>query len=363
MSTLSNSVLPPPKSWDEFEETALSALKIKWRSPTLTHHGRAGQPQAGVDIYGPNDLGATVGVQCKLTSAEIAPDPGALALKAEQIQPPLHDFYFATSSPTDAVLQAKVRLLSQARVQKGLFPVGIFFWNDLVQELLKDSGELYKHYPQFRPQTEYTSNENVRLLALLTLAYYGSNLNFYIELIFGEIGRMAQEDPRQFTVVTRTISACADSALGPSDSELIRRHLPVLESRVFEASAATEEVYNPWRQPDDLAKEIEAYIRNVEYALDGTPLWAFRTGLILAHWARALFRQDQSPPGIVAKLETALPPLFGSAKVPPDLAKEIDSFDPEYIGAASFPDHLHAVIRERLRFEGEQHATKEPAEA
>ena len=68
MPTLSNMQDPPPKDWSEFESITLSSLKIKWKSPNLTKHGRQGQAQAGVDIYGEDDLGRFVGVQCKLTT-------------------------------------------------------------------------------------------------------------------------------------------------------------------------------------------------------------------------------------------------------------------------------------------------------
>ena len=269
MPTLSSSMLPPPKSWDEFEDITHSALKIKWNSPNLTRHGHLGQRQSGVDIYGPNELGALAGVQCKLSASEISAGSTALVELADDFEPALHEFFFATASPTDAALQREIRMLSLSRVGSGRFPVGIFFWGDIVQELIKDKAELCKHYPQFCTDTTATIDENVRHLALVSLAYYGLSLNFYIELIFGEFGRMAQEDPRQFSVITRTVSACTNVAVGPSDGELIRRHLAVLDSRVFEAYEADEDTYNPWRSPQDLANEIEAYVRNVEYTLDG----------------------------------------------------------------------------------------------
>ena len=65
MPTLSNINLPTPKSWDEFEEITLDALRIKWDSPNLQRHGRQGQPQAGVDVYGDDNLSQAAGVQCK----------------------------------------------------------------------------------------------------------------------------------------------------------------------------------------------------------------------------------------------------------------------------------------------------------
>jgi hypothetical protein len=61
MPTLAHMHVPRPKGWDEFQDITLTSLKLRWRSPNLTQNGRSGQPQAGVDIYGPDDLGRFVG--------------------------------------------------------------------------------------------------------------------------------------------------------------------------------------------------------------------------------------------------------------------------------------------------------------
>lgn len=61
MPTLSSMFIPVPTSWKEFEKITLSSLKIKWNSPNLTLHGRQGQLQNGVDIYGDDYLGRFVG--------------------------------------------------------------------------------------------------------------------------------------------------------------------------------------------------------------------------------------------------------------------------------------------------------------
>src|SRR3990172_4678532 len=115
MPTLSSALIPPPRSWEEFEEITLSAVRIKWESPTFTRHGRSGQGQHGVDLYGPNELGALVGVQCKLDSRDIAARLEELIEQAEAFSPPLPEFFLATATPTDAKLQQEVRLVSHHR--------------------------------------------------------------------------------------------------------------------------------------------------------------------------------------------------------------------------------------------------------
>jgi hypothetical protein len=131
MPTLSNSVLPIPKAWDEFEEITLDALKIKWDNPDLQKNGRSGQAQAGVDIFGKDYFFKEVGVQCKkyentLTIKTIKQE----ITKAEKFIPSLDIFYVATTQPNDAKLQKEIRLVSKERVRNGKFPIGILFWND-----------------------------------------------------------------------------------------------------------------------------------------------------------------------------------------------------------------------------------------
>ena len=47
--------MPAPKSWDEFEDISLSAAKLRWNSTDFFRHGRLGQKQDGVDIWGHDD--------------------------------------------------------------------------------------------------------------------------------------------------------------------------------------------------------------------------------------------------------------------------------------------------------------------
>lgn len=107
--------VPPPKGWEEFEDIVLSCLRIKWGSPGLAKHGRRGQAQAGVDIYGPDYLGRLVGIQCKNTpdGLEFSTVEGE-SERAEAFQPSLSAFYLATTAPTDAVGRRACRVRAGA---------------------------------------------------------------------------------------------------------------------------------------------------------------------------------------------------------------------------------------------------------
>jgi hypothetical protein len=155
MPTIASSVVPPPKSWDEFEDIALAAAKLRWDSVDFERHGRAGQKQDGVDIYGHDDDDLHIGVQCKNTV-------GGLTLKiikgeidqAEKFEPALDKLYIATTAKRDASLQKEVRSLSKERRSSKRFSVNVLFWDDICQDLAKDDEAFFAHFPQFRGKVD-----------------------------------------------------------------------------------------------------------------------------------------------------------------------------------------------------------------
>jgi hypothetical protein len=153
MPTLLKMRVPPPTDWSEFEDITRSALKVKWRSSDMQRNGRNGQKQHGIDVYGHDDLSRLVGIQCRnkddtpLKMKEVLEAVAA----AETYPEPLAAFYMATTLSRDAKLQAEALTVSEARVKAGKFPLGILFWEDLYEELVGDTAEFAKHYPQLVP--------------------------------------------------------------------------------------------------------------------------------------------------------------------------------------------------------------------
>ncbi|HEJ9692727.1 hypothetical protein PFP02_003480 [Proteus mirabilis] len=151
MPTLSNSNIPTPKSWDEFEDITLTALQIRWSNSELFRNGRQGQRQDGVDIYGNNSSGNFVGVQCKNTIRGITEKIVMDEIKnAESFTPPISELVVATTADRDANLQKKVRNISKDRQLNNLFTVSLLFWNDICNDLVEDEDKFFKHYPQFK---------------------------------------------------------------------------------------------------------------------------------------------------------------------------------------------------------------------
>lgn len=154
MPTYANIRMPPPKSWDEFEAIVCSAAKNRWSSADFTAHGRQGQRQDGVDVYGKDDKGRLVGLQCKNTWSGVSTTTiGDEVGKAESFKPALSQLYVATTADTDKHLQAFVRELSAKRMKAGKFEVSVLFWTDIWHDLTLEDSRLFQHYPQLKPES------------------------------------------------------------------------------------------------------------------------------------------------------------------------------------------------------------------
>jgi hypothetical protein len=150
MPTIANSRLPKPSGWDEFEDICLSSFKLRWGNPNLTRHGRQGQEQQGVDIYGNDNLQRLVGIQCKNTIGTINTKiVDTEIINAEKFTPSLASLYIATTADSDAALQNYVRTISEVRHRNKRFTVDIVFWGAIEHDISVEVKEVAKHYPQF----------------------------------------------------------------------------------------------------------------------------------------------------------------------------------------------------------------------
>lgn len=146
MPSPSTTNLPRPKSWEEFEDICADILKKIWKDPYVIRHGRSGQRQNGVDIYGhPEHLGGVTerkyaGAQCKETDFLSFLTVEKETIKATSFEPSLTEYLLMTTAPRDAVLQQKIR------AQTWKFRVHIMFWEDISQELSGHIDLLQKHF-------------------------------------------------------------------------------------------------------------------------------------------------------------------------------------------------------------------------
>lgn len=152
MPTFADSHLPKPQGWDEFEKIVCSAAKIRWNSPDFTRHGRQGQAQYGVDVYGRDQNGALIGLQCKNTIGKVSESTiRAEVAEAAKFKPALSRLYIATTADADGPTQAVAREISEQQRENGMFEVSMLFWGDIWEELSRDESRLFQHYPQLKP--------------------------------------------------------------------------------------------------------------------------------------------------------------------------------------------------------------------
>jgi hypothetical protein len=354
MPTLANSKIPPPKNWDEFEDITLSSLKIKWDSPNLTKHGRQGQPQAGVDIYGGDNLGRLVGVQCKKTDLELSVlTIKAEIVKAETFTPPITAFYIATSAPTDVTLQREIRLLSEERLTQGKFPIGIFFWDDLARELVKNRAEFKKHYPEFRLADEsHSALGGARKLSLLDIAYLGLNLKDYMALIFGELGIFSGEDPYQFESLTRAIEGSALVVFDAETSSQIIRMTRELTGLAIKLATKTAETGSDWEKPNAIATTIEGVISSAQYSLTGKELAAFTVGRLLGHWMAIDIDDKSLSTKTQEDILNGIRALSIDGVVPPEVTRVFEEYrSPDANSFRSYHHQVYSAVRQMLIYQ------------
>jgi hypothetical protein len=137
MPTHANLVLTPPQYWEAFEDMLLDLFRAAWKDPNAQKHGRSGQAQMGVDVYGqPDQKDKWSGVQAKkkdrlAASAVTETELVAEVHKAKQFTPKLSELILATTGQRDQHIQEKARLLTEAHQKEGLFRVHVYSWEDI----------------------------------------------------------------------------------------------------------------------------------------------------------------------------------------------------------------------------------------
>lgn len=154
MSGAPRKEIPPPKGDDDFEDLARALFSAVWKDPGAKLHGRPGQGQDGVDVYGEDRARGTGlnGVQCKQHGSATAVADKALVKelreevdKAKGFQPPLRRFIFATTARRSAALDQEARNLTDQHEKVGLFAVQALGWEDL-EDLLRRHPDVLAWY-------------------------------------------------------------------------------------------------------------------------------------------------------------------------------------------------------------------------
>jgi tetratricopeptide (TPR) repeat protein len=157
MTNILSRALPPPSNWQDFERLCFDVFSRIWKTNDAQMHGRVGQPQAGVDIYGTDRVeGMFAGVQCKgkdqgyenpLTATELRDE----VQKALSFAPPLSVFTLATTAPNDETIQKLARDITNEHKAKGLFEVRVEGWTNLRQRLTNYPEIVAKYFSDLAP--------------------------------------------------------------------------------------------------------------------------------------------------------------------------------------------------------------------
>nr|MCH9647853.1 tetratricopeptide repeat protein [Deltaproteobacteria bacterium] len=127
--------LPPPRDWQVFEDLCRDLFAAEWEDPETKKHGRSGQADQGVDVFGLRD-GQWVGVQCKrrqkwpekkLTEGEIRAEVEA----SRKFSSPLESLVIATTAEDSTHFDALARQLTD---EVG-FRVAIYGWQELCRRI------------------------------------------------------------------------------------------------------------------------------------------------------------------------------------------------------------------------------------
>jgi cellulose synthase operon protein C len=157
MTDVTSRQLPPPRDWQAFERLVFDLFSRLWNTNDAEMHGRQGQPQAGVDVYGTDRKErARAGVQCKgkdqdfgiaLTEKELRGE----VEKAKSFRPKLDVFTIVTTAPNDQAIQATARTITEEHAREGLFEVRVHGWDTLRQRITDYPDLLSKHFADFAP--------------------------------------------------------------------------------------------------------------------------------------------------------------------------------------------------------------------
>ena len=114
MSQVAATQIPKPKDEQAFERACVTLFQGVLNDPNVQTHGRRGQGQKAVDIYGyrNQDAAHLVGIQCKLkgpegelTEREVRDE----VAEALTFDPPLREYIMVTTAPDRAKLQSVAR--------------------------------------------------------------------------------------------------------------------------------------------------------------------------------------------------------------------------------------------------------------
>jgi len=155
--SLSSTSLPKPKNWEDFERQTGVLFACVLNDPNTQLHGRTGQKQSGVDVYGYRRVDYLVGVQCKKKSEKRVTDKElhAEVNKAKTFKPKISEFILVTTAPRDQKIQESARVITEELAQTTHpIHVSVWGWEDIEEHASKHDSAWKAFDPTWDPFAE-----------------------------------------------------------------------------------------------------------------------------------------------------------------------------------------------------------------
>ena len=212
---------PIPQDWQEFERLCRALFSELYRRP-FQRHGRLGQKQEGVDIFGYTADQKLFAVQCKGRAGPIdktvtQTDLDTAVQDADRFTKVISQFFLLTTAPDDNVVQQHAIAISQERKTLGKFPVHIWGWQTISEHIGGCPGVQKEFYGSWwqRPTVGYNVLIALTIIICLSLAVVAVDRT-HVHFAVSE-GRVRQsvielgEISEEVSVLQESYSSCRSS--------------------------------------------------------------------------------------------------------------------------------------------------------
>lgn len=164
--------IPPPKNWQDFERCCRILFECILKDPQTQLHGRQGQKQYGVDIFGRRGGSGDhwVGVQCKGKDAEFGHPVTEKELRKEakeanDFNPTLSEFILVTTASNDAKIQKIANQITKENAGEGReLTVAVWGWGELESRIV----EHHRAITAFHPDATIFSEQLAEAIAQIS---------------------------------------------------------------------------------------------------------------------------------------------------------------------------------------------------
>lgn len=186
MSSLAATQIPKPVDEQAFERACVVLWRRLLGDPNVQRHGRRGQRQHGVDLYGIRNGNPAhlVGIQCKLKGPDQELNEGEIREefeKAAGFRPDLTEYFIVTTASDDARLQELARTLASDLAKSGRhLSFAVWGWNTLEERISEYSDAIHAFDPSHTPFGETLFGRLEKVHDDHAIARAESNKNFGI---------------------------------------------------------------------------------------------------------------------------------------------------------------------------------------